>query len=67
LSRRRRQILAFIRTFSVSHPYPPSLQEIANHFGVNRPTAFYHVQILKQHGFLQNTSGRMRTLVVVDR
>jgi repressor LexA len=67
LTRRQHEILAFYRGFTAEHGYSPTLEEVAQHFGVNKVTIFGHVAELERKGALQRSAKHVsRGLVVVD-
>lgn len=68
LTRRQHEILAFYRDYATERGYSPTLEEVAQHFGVNKVTIFGHVAELERKGALQRTAKHVsRGLVVVDR
>jgi len=50
LTKRQRDILAFIRDYREEQDISPTLDEIAAHFGVNKVTIFGHVRELERKG-----------------
>ncbi|MCX5685373.1 MAG: MarR family transcriptional regulator [Planctomycetota bacterium] len=46
LTPRQLDIVKFIRTYAAEHEYAPTMQEIADHLGVSRPTVFEHIEAL---------------------
>ena len=42
------QIVRFIQDYWVEHEYAPTMQEIADHLGVSRPTVFEHIEALEK-------------------
>jgi repressor LexA len=67
LTRRQHEILAFYRSFTAERGYSPTLEEVAQHFGVNKVTIFGHVAELERKGALQRSAKHVsRGLVVVD-
>lgn len=53
LTRRQRDILEFIRGYTSKHDLSPTLEEIAQHFGVNKVTVFGHVGEMERKGVLK--------------
>ena len=67
LTRRQRQILDFLRAYTLEHGIAPTLEEIAQHFGVNKVTIFGHVAELERKGVIERGDpGRSRTLRILD-
>lgn len=67
LTRRQRQILDFYQEYSQQHGISPTLEEVAQSFGVNKVTIFGHVSELERKGVLSKAGrGISRGLQVVD-
>ena len=52
LTPRQLQIVEFIREYTADAGYAPTMQEIADHLGVSRPTVFEHIEALQAKGAL---------------
>ena len=48
LTPRQLKIVRFIRDYVAEHEIPPTMQEIADHLGVSRPTVFEHIEALEK-------------------
>lgn len=58
LTNRQKEILEYIKKFSASKKYPPSIREIAANFNLNSPaTAHVHVNKLIEKGYLKRGKG----------
>jgi repressor LexA len=67
LTRRQRQILDFFREYSEDQGISPTLEEVAQHFGVNKVTIFGHVSELERKGVLSRAKkGVSRGLQIVE-
>lgn len=67
LTRRQRQILDFLRAYQAEHGMSPTLEEIAEQFGVNKVTIFGHVAELERKGLLRRPQrGISRGLQLVE-
>lgn len=67
LTRRQRQILDFYREYTDHHRISPTLEEVAQHFGLNKVTIFGHVSELERKGALKRAAkGISRGLRVAD-
>ncbi|MCB9915776.1 MAG: transcriptional repressor LexA [Planctomycetes bacterium] len=67
LTRRQRDILQFLKTYVDEHELSPTLEEIAQHFQVNKVTIFGHVAELERKGFLTRAArGISRGLQLVE-
>lgn len=67
LTRRQREIDAFVRSFIGRHGYAPSLEEIGAHFGLSSvATVHKHVTALVRKGRLRRLENRWRGLEPVE-
>lgn len=65
LTKRKKQILDFIKTYLNKHRYAPSLEEIKKHSRLSSvATIHYHVRQLQEMGYLDKISNRPRTIDV---
>ena len=62
LTPRQHQIVTFIRDYIAEHGYAPTMQEIADHLGVSRPTVFEHIEALEAKGALRREALRARSI-----
>ncbi|PWU23341.1 MAG: hypothetical protein C5B48_08760 [Candidatus Rokuibacteriota bacterium] len=53
LTRRQREVLDFVRTFSERHGVPPAVREIGQRFGFTARAAFDHLKALERKGMLE--------------
>ncbi|MEO6365565.1 MAG: transcriptional repressor LexA [Luteimonas sp.] len=53
LTQRQKEVLAFIQRQADSRGAPPTLQQIADHFGFRPSAAHKHVRLIGQAGYLQ--------------
>lgn len=65
MTRRQREVLDFIAEFIRTRRYSPSLEEIAQHFGLAIGTACKHVSNLEGSGLIRREFGRSRSIEVV--
>lgn len=56
LTKRQRQILDFYQGYVAQHSISPTLEEVAQHFQVNKVTIFGHVAELERKGLLQRAA-----------
>jgi len=67
LTRRQRDILEFFRHYADDQGISPTLEEIAQHFGLSKVTIFGHVAELERKGVIERTApGISRGLVLVE-
>jgi repressor LexA len=70
MTRRQREVLDFVRSFSERHGVPPAVREIGERFGFTARAAFDHLRALEKKGMLERrvTNKRAsRTLVLPGR
>ena len=60
LTPRQLEIVKFIRTYIAEHEYAPTMQEIADHLGVSKPTVFEHIEALEARGAITRQPARSR-------
>ena len=53
---RQQQILNFIQSFTAEQGYPPTVREIAGHFGIDYRAAIDHLKALEKKGSLARSS-----------
>lgn len=67
LTRRQRDILEYFQAYITAQGISPTLEEIAQHFGLNKVTIFGHVAELERKGVLKRSAkGRSRGLQIVS-
>ena len=64
LTKRQKEILDFISEFQESNDLAPTLEEIAAHFGISKPTAYEHVKALEDKSRLTRDRYRQRSIQV---
>ena len=62
LTRRQHDIVTFIRDYIAENDYAPTMQEMADHFGVSRPTIFEHIEALQAKGALTREALKSRAI-----
>jgi repressor LexA len=68
LTDRQSQVLEFINSFLATQGYPPTVREVASHFGFRSPRAAHdHMKALQKKGFLRSAPGLPRALNVVNQ
>jgi repressor LexA len=67
LTPKQLEIIRFIRTYADDRGVAPTLQEIADHFGVSKPTVFEHIEALQAKGALKRERQRRRTIALSQR
>ena len=68
LTKRQEDALNFIKSYIVSHGYPPTVREIATNIGVSSPaTVQAHLDSLANKGYIKKGSNKNRTIeLMVD-
>lgn len=65
LTPRQLDIVKFLADYSVEHGYAPTMQEIADHLGVSRPTVFEHLGALEKKGVIRREPTLARSISLV--
>ena len=66
LTPKQLRVLTFIRDFSRARGYAPTMQELADEFGVSKVTVFEHISALQKKRFLRRTRHKARSLRLSD-
>lgn len=67
LTERQQKVLTFIENYVDERPYPPTMREIAEHFGISVKGAYDHVKALERKGCIKSGGHRSRTMEVVGK
>jgi repressor LexA len=67
LTPKQLRVLTFIRDFSKARGYAPTMQELANEFGVSKVTVFEHIGALQKKGYLKRVRHRARSLQLSEQ
>ncbi|MFH1745634.1 MAG: transcriptional repressor LexA [Planctomycetota bacterium] len=62
LTPKQLRVLIFIRDFSHARGYAPTMQELADEFGISKVTVFEHIDALQKKGYLKRTRHKARSL-----
>ena len=62
LTPKQLRVLTFIRDYSNARGYAPTMQELADEFGVSKVTVFEHIAALQKKGYLKRVRHRARSL-----
>jgi repressor LexA len=65
LTKRQKEVLAFIAAYIKSHSYPPTIREIGDHFSISVKGAYDHIAALKRKQCLKQDNNRSRTMGLV--
>jgi len=66
LTKRKKQVLEYIKKYMSKHDYAPSLEEIKKHLRLSSvSTAHYHVQALQDMGYLQKEFNQPRAIDII--
>ncbi len=66
LTKRQAEVLDFIKRYRKRHGYSPTLEEIGEHFEVNKVTVFEHVSELVRKGYVTRSRAEARSIVPVE-
>ncbi|MBW1991702.1 MAG: repressor LexA [Deltaproteobacteria bacterium] len=67
LTARQQAVLAFVEEFCRLKGYPPTVREVAAHFGIQPRAAADHLAALKRKGYLHREPGLSRGLSLASR
>lgn len=68
ISEKQKQILAFIREYTASQGYPPSVREIGAAVGLRSPSSVHaHVKRLREFGYLEKEDRKTRSITIAGR
>lgn len=62
LTPKQLRVLMFVRDFLHARGYAPTMQELADEFGVSKVTSFEHVVALQKKGYLKRSRYKARSL-----
>jgi repressor LexA len=65
-TRKQRDMLEFIASYQREQGVSPTLEEIGQHFGISRVTAFQHVNALEKKGAVARRAREARSLEILD-
>jgi repressor LexA len=66
LTPKQLRVLMFIRDFTHARGYAPTMQELADEFGVSKVTVFEHIVALQKKGYLRRSRHKARSLRLRD-
>jgi repressor LexA len=66
LTLRQREILDFVKEFTLESGYPPSVREIGRHFHIYPRAAFDHLRALERKGYLRRRQTKSRGIEILD-
>lgn len=68
ITKRQREVLNFVKSYSRKKGYAPSLEEIKKHFKLSSvSTAHFHISKLKKEGYLERLKNRARAISVPEK
>lgn len=63
---RQTEVLDFIKSFLAGHKYPPTIREVAAHFGISVKGAYDHVKALEKKGLIACDNNRSRAIEIIE-
>lgn len=66
LTPKQMRVLKFIRDFRRQHGFAPTMQELADEFGVSKVTVFEHISALQRKGYLARSRHKARSLLLKE-
>ena len=67
LTAKQQAVLTFVEDYFQQQGYPPTVREVAAHFGIQPRAAADHLAALKRKGYLHREPGRSRGLTLLGR
>jgi len=67
LTKKQAKVLSFIKDFIEKVGWPPSLGQIASHFGVSSKSAYEYVQALVKKGYIIKVPKIARGIKLVEK
>ncbi len=67
LTPKQLRVLTFVRDFTRAHGYAPTMQEVADEFGISKVTVFEQLTALQKKGLLRRGRYRARSLQLSDQ
>lgn len=64
LTKKKKQILDYIKKYIKKNDYSPSLEEIGSHFNLFASTIHQHIEELRRDGYLDKLDNRARTIQI---
>ena len=65
-TKRQTEVLDFIKSFLFGHKYPPTIREIASHFGISVKGAYDHVKALEKKNLIACDNNRSRAIGIIE-
>ena len=63
LTKRQEEILSYLKSYIVSHGYPPTVREIGKALGISSPATIHaHLSNLEQKGYIRKDGSKNRAL-----
>lgn len=67
LTLKQKEVYEFVREYTLTHSFPPSVREIAQGIGVSSPATIHgHLTALVEKGLIERNSGRSRAITLVE-
>ena len=66
LTPRQQQVYDYLKTYIGNSKYPPSVQEVSEHFGISIRAAYDHIKALEKKGRLRRTDNRPRSIELLE-
>ncbi len=65
LTNRQQEVLEFIKLYIVSHKYPPTIREVAEHFKISVKGSYDHIKALEKKKYIKCNVHRSRAIEVI--
>lgn len=67
VTKRQTEVLSYIRSFMNKNKYPPTVREVAAHFGISVRAAYDHLRALEKKGLISCGRHRSRAIEIIDQ
>lgn len=67
LTKKQARIIKFIKEYLERNGYPPSYDEIAEHFKMAKPSVFDHLNAIQKKGYIRKRHYRARTIELLEK
>ena len=65
ITERQKEVLSFITNFTEANSYPPTIREIAEHFGISLKAVQDRIAALQKKGYLSSETKRSRSIRII--
>jgi repressor LexA len=67
LTPKQKEVLVFVTNFQIDHPYPPTLREIAESFGISPASVIERLNGLEKKGYIIRDRRMSRGIWITEK